>query len=99
MARGVKAKKKKHTDRTAKYLISDKQLEKIKKEVAWEATTKASLLNLTATVDCFGLTEDQVCELAETVTRYAMYVEKHIVRLNEMADLIKEKTGIEFSRF
>ena len=99
MARGVKAKKKKHTDRTQKYRLSVKQLEKEKKKVAWDATTKASLLNIAATADCFGLNEEQICELAETVTRYAMYVDKHIVRLNEMADLIEEKTGVRFSRF
>ena len=99
MGKGMTAKKKKHTRSTAKYLLSEKQLERVKYEVSKEATGKASLLNIAATADCFGLNEDQICELAETVTRYARYIDDHVVKINSIADIIEEKTSVRFSRF
>lgn len=95
----ITAKKKKHTDRTKKYYISQKQLEGIKQEVAKDVTSKASLLNIAATADCFGLNEDQICELAETVTRYAMYLDEHLVKINQVADMIEKNTNVRFLRF
>lgn len=99
MGKGIKAKKKKNADRTKKYLISHKQLERIKYEVSKEATQKASLLNIAATADCFGLDEEQICTLAETVTRYASYLDDNLVKINQVADIIEKKTNVRFSRF
>ena len=99
MGKGMKVKKKKDPERTKKYLISHKQLDRIKFEVSKEATEKASLLNIAATADCFGLDEDQICKLAETVSRYAIYIDDNLVKINEVADIIEKNTGVKFSRF
>ena len=99
MGKGMTAKKKGHSDRTKKYLISHKQLDRMKFEVAKEATQKASLLNIAATADCFGLDEEQICTLAETVSRYASYLDDNLVKINKVADIIEKKTSIRFSRF
>lgn len=99
MGKGMTAKKKGYSDRTKKYLLSEKQLEKIKFDVSKDATQKACLLNIAATADCFGLDEDQICELAETVSRYAIYIDDNLVKINEVADIIEKNTGVKFSRF
>ncbi len=99
MGKGMTAKKKGYSDKTKKYLISDKQLEKIKFEVSKEATSKACLLNIAATADCFGLDEDQICKLAETVSRYAMYIDDNLIKLKEVAGIIEKNTQVRFSSF
>ena len=93
------AKTKKTKVRRPKYEISEKQLEKIKYEVSKEATSKACLLCVGAMADTLNLTEDQICEVAEDITRWAMNLEDHILKMNDVANIIKSKTGLEFSRF
>lgn len=95
MARGVKAKKKKHTDRTSKYLVSDKQLEKIKRDLSKQLIKDVFILFLAATRDCKGLTVDEVYELAETFMRYAWYDEENILKIKEMKKALEEKFGEE----
>lgn len=98
MGRNVKAKRKK-TDVRSKYLISDKQLDKIKFEVAREATGKASLLCVCAMADHLHMSEEDICDVAQTITKYAMYLDEHKIRINQIAEIIKNETGIEFSKF
>lgn len=99
MGKGMTAKKKGYSDRTKKYLISHKQLDRMKFEVARDATGKASLLNIAATADCFGLNEEQICKLAETVSLYASHLDNNLVKINQVADIIEKNTGVRFSRF
>ena len=93
------AKTKKTKVRRPKYEISEKQLEKIKYEVSKEATQKACLLCVGAMADTLNLTEDQICEVAEDITRWAINLEDHIITLNNIADVIEKKTGIKFARY
>jgi hypothetical protein len=99
MGRGIKAKKKTPADRTKKYHISDKQLERIKMEVAEEVNRKSCLLCIAAMADHLELTEDQICETAEVITRWASYLDQKVLSINEVAEIIEKKTGIKFGGF
>ena len=99
MGRGIKAKKKTPADRTKKYHISDKQLERIKMEVAEEVNRKACLLCIAAMADHLSLTEDEICETAEVITRWAGYLDEKIITINDVSEIIEKKTGIRFGGF
>lgn len=83
----------KKTDNRQKFLLSEKQLEKVKQEVAEEAVTKAGMLYLAALSEV-GWDDDQITELFETVSRYANYIDDKILRLREVQEIIERKTGI-----
>ena len=85
--------------RRPRYEISEKQLKKIKYETANDATQKACLLCIAAMADTLNLNEDQICEVAEDITKWACFLDDHIVKIGEIADVIKKKTGSEFSKF
>ena len=99
MGKGMTAKKKGHSDRTKKYLISDKQIKRIKLEITEDVTSKANLISVAATADCFGLNEEQICKLAETTDRYSNYVDKHLIKINQIADIVEKNTNVRYSRF
>ena len=99
MGRNMRAKIKTSDDRRKKYYISDKQLENIKREVAKDVNSKSCLLCIAAMADHLNLTEDEICETAEVITRWASYLDEKIISINEIAEIIKNKTGIEFGGF
>ena len=94
-----RVKKKTPADRSKKYHISDKQLERIKMEVAEEANKKACLLCIAAMADHLELTEDEICETAEVITRWAAYLDTKILSVNDVSEVIEKKTGIKFGGF
>lgn len=86
-------------NRSVKYYLSDKQLDKIKNKIATGATAKAILLTLSATSDEIGIGADDVTNIAVRVERYAAYLDEHLISINEMRDSIKDKTGIDLIGF
>ena len=54
---------------------------------------------MAAMADHLNLTEDEICETAEVITRWATYLDEKILSINEVAEVIKNKTGIEFGGF
>lgn len=86
-------------NRSVKYYLSDKQLDKIKYKIASDATAKAILLTLSATSDEIGIGADDVANIAVRVERYAAYLDEHLVSINAMRDSIKDKTGIDLIGF
>ena len=80
-------------DPRAKYTLSDKQVRKIKADATAEAVKKTGLLYLAALAEK-GWSEDEVVELFETVTRYARYLDEHVLQIREVQEVIKRKTGI-----
>ena len=94
-----RVKKKTPADRTKKSHISDTQLERIKMEVAEEVNRKACLLCIAAMADHLNLNEDEICETAEVITRWAEYLNDKIISINEVAETIEKKTGIKFRGF
>lgn len=81
-------------DPRVKYTISDKQLRRIKAEATAEAVKKTGLLYLAALAEK-GWSEDEVVELFETVTRYATYLDDHALKIREVQEIIRRRTGIE----
>lgn len=72
-----------------------KQLDQIKSEISKEATDLAWLLVLAAVADEVGLTDDQICESAKRVDRYASYIDKHLARLEDIRKTVETKAGIK----
>lgn len=79
--------------------LSDKQIERLKRDIANEATHKAFLLTIAAMADTLNLNEDKICEVAEDVERWAEQLDRHILKVNEISAVIERKTGIRFGRF
>lgn len=79
--------------------LSDKQIERLKRDIANEATQKAFLLTIAAMDDTLNLNENKICEVAEDVERWAEQLNRHILKINEIAAVIEQKTGIRFGRF
>lgn len=80
-----------------KYYISEKQLERIKQKVSKEITDKVCLLFLVAVTDEMDLDEDGVCKLMERISRYSNYLDQHLVKMEEVRQIIENKTGIKLS--
>ena len=57
---------------------------------------KSCILMMTAVADEMDLGEDEVCRIAERTQRYAQYEKEHLVRMNEVSDMLKKKTGIDW---
>ena len=86
-----RAKKK---DVRKKYLISEKQLVKEKNEVVQEAVSMTGLLYLAVLAEK-GWTEDDIIQLFEDVSRYVRYIDDHLVKLQEVREIIEKRTGME----
>lgn len=57
---------------------------------------KSCILMITAVADEMDLNEEEVCRIAERTQRYAQYEKEHIVRMNEVSDMLKKKTGVDW---
>ena len=90
---------KKKKDVRKKYMISEKQLIKIKHEVSKEATNKALLIILKTVQEQFHMTEDELEQFGKTVARYASYVEKGTVTPREVQDIINRNSEFKITGF
>ena len=93
----VRAKKPKA--RRPRYEISEKELKRIKQQVSKEAIEKTCLLSIAAMAVSLNLSEDEICKIAEDISRWAQYLDDHILKIEEVAEIIESKTGITFARF
>ena len=75
--------------------MSKKDIQRLKKNIADEATEKAMLLILAAAVDTVGMTEKQVIDTFMTAERYAGYIDDHLARLRDLQKTIEKGTGIK----
>ena len=88
---------KKPKQREQKYLVSEKQLERIKSKVTDDVTKKALLLFLAAAVDEIGLTDEQVCKVFKTANLYGGYIDQHLVKIKLVQETIEKGTGIKIA--
>lgn len=79
--------------------LSEKQIERIKRKIADEAVHKAFLLTIAAMADTLNLDDNTICEVATDVGRWAEQMDSHILKMNEISDVIEQKTGLQFGRF
>lgn len=61
-----------------------------------EQVEKAFLLMATAAADELSLTDDQLTAIAERSARYAEYIDDHVLRLNEVSEILEKNTGIRW---
>lgn len=79
--------------------LTKAKVEKIKADAVTEAMQKAMLLFLAALRDEYGFGEQRLCKTLETVDRYAGYVDKHLVSLREVQEIVEKGTGLKFKGF
>lgn len=85
----------KKANKSQKHYVSDKQLEKIKRQVSKEMTEKVALIILAAASDEVNLTDEQVCNIMVRVDRYASHVDNHLVKMRDIQNAIRKNTGLE----
>lgn len=74
------------------YTLTRKQV----KEMCSEQVEKAFLLMATAAADELDLDDDKLVAIAERSARYAEYIDDHVIRMNEVSDILKKKTGLDW---
>jgi hypothetical protein len=65
-------------------------------EMCNEQVRKAFLLMATAAADELDLNDDQLTAIAERSARYAEYIDGHLIRLQEVADILEKNAGIRW---
>ena len=65
-------------------------------EMCNEQVRKAFLLMATAAADELDLDEDQLVAIAERSSRYAEYIDDHVIRLEEVSEILEKNTGIRW---
>lgn len=75
-----------------KYTLTKKQV----KEMCKEQVEKAFLLMATAAADELDLDDDKLVAIAQRSARYAEYIDDHVIRMNEVSDILKKKTGLDW---
>lgn len=84
-------------NKSAKYYLSDKQLEKVKRQISKDMTDKVALLMLAAVADEFGSTEDDLAKLMVRVDRYANHIDNHLVKMKDIRKSIENSTGMKLT--
>lgn len=88
--------KKTRRPRTA---LSDKQIRRLKEEIAMDASRQTLVVSVAAMADELKLDDEQIGKVAKRMDRYAEHLERHRIRINEVAEIIEKQTGITFGRF
>lgn len=83
-----KAKKIKHQ----KYIMSRKQI----KELCSEQVEKAFLLMATAAADELDLNDEALIQIAQRAARYAEYIDDHVIRMNQVSEMLEKSTGLKW---
>ena len=65
-------------------------------EMCNEQVRKAFLLMATAAADELDLDDEQLTAIAQRSARYAEYIDQHIMRLNEVSDILEKNAGIRW---
>lgn len=79
----------------AKYEITAKELKQVKEEITREATQMSTLLVLAATQEVKALTEDDICEVFETVSRWVGFMDDNLIKLKDVQEVIEKRTGVK----
>lgn len=66
------------------------------REMCNQFVAKSCILMITAVADEMELDEEMICQIAERTQRYAQYEHDHLIRMNEVSDMLKKKTGIDW---
>lgn len=66
------------------------------KDLCNQFVAKSCILMITAVADELELDENTICKIAERTSRYTKYEKEHLIRMNEVSDMLKKKTGIDW---
>lgn len=88
------ARPKKPKDIRKKYTLSEKQMMKMKQEIAEEAVTKTGFLYLAALADR-GWTDEELLDLREEIRRWVSYLDDKLIKIQQVQDMIERKTGMK----
>jgi len=66
------------------------------RELCNKFVVKSCILMLTAVADELDIDEDTLCNIAKRTQRYAKYEKEQIIKMNEVSDILKKKTGIDW---
>ena len=50
---------------------------------------------LAATQEIKALTEDDICEIFETVSRWINFIDDNLIKLKDVQEVIEKKTGVK----
>ena len=93
--RGVRMKRYKKPKNSVKYELTPKEIKQIKYDVTKEATQKSVLLVIAAAQEVKALTEDDICEIFETVSRWVNFMDGNLIKLKDVQEVIERKTGVK----
>ena len=66
------------------------------RELCDQFVAKSCILLMTAVADELDLNEEMIRRIAERTERYSKYEKDHLIRMNEISNMLKEKTGINW---
>ena len=78
-----------------KRVLTESQLTKEKKLAAKKASNSMMLLMLLAAQDEAKFDEDTAERILVRASRYAQHLDDHIIRMQEVAEIVKKNTGME----
>ena len=93
------AKQKDKNDRSKKFYISQKQVDKIKKDVKDEAIEYTTLLFLSAGRDKHGWTDDYMLDIVATMKRYDTYIDDKVLSIQYCKELLERDMDSEFKNW
>ena len=93
--KGVEMKRYKKPKNSVKYELTPKEIKQIKYDVTKEATQKSVLLVIAAAQEVKALTEDDICEIFETVSRWINFMDGNLIKLKDVQEVIEKKTGVK----
>ena len=93
--KGVEMKRYKKPKNSVKYELTPKEIKQIKYDVTKETTQKSVLLVIAAAQEVKALTEDDICEIFETVSRWVNFMDGNLIKLKDVQEVIEKKTGVK----
>ena len=75
--------------------MTEAELRKMLKEASDTATHRTIILFAAAMQDEVKADDDMICNTAMCAYRYVGYIEKHIVKLKEVEEIIEKKSGLQ----
>ena len=81
--------------KTEKVTLTARDINAIKRDVTETAVGTASLLYMVAFKDEFGMGLEELKKVYVRATRYARYLDDHVVAMKNLADDLEKDTGIK----
>lgn len=94
MARNTKAKKK-----PKNITLTNREVEKIKKDATAEAVKITSRLAVAVMAQNHKLTEDEIFKDMQDISRWAQAIDKHYLSIKEIDEIIEKMGGVKFLNF